>query len=625
MATRIRQWIDSNSVVSCYQCGVVFSMFVRKHHCRFCGRVFCGSCTSQKMAIPSLLRQELPLSPSPDNYLTMYLKSHDENRPRRLCEECQQRIHITKSVEQLLRIVLCNQYLTWEDYARMAMVNNQWHTGVQELRRLLYGARDTLPSINLTPLERQLVALHASYLYSHPKWKVTVLRVLRRPPMRIFPTPCTWFQCNCATSLLLADAIESVMNWFHLEDMMKFAVTCFSSGIPKSFLTILTFAATKSHAFFEHVVVPRLQSREFVHAFAFRSRAVQNLHLFQQLVQASPFQKELEASMELANVLLKLAATHVMEQRQTIVNAWQRGRAVEIPVYLVGNTDWLVLDIKWSKIVKKQSSTMPTLVPIMAQHARTKEVVVLSVLIKEESVLKDMVVMDVLHYISILYNKEVVQYHVMNLTPTKGMLIIVPDSRTLQSITTEKKLTIQNYLIEKNPQQTVDLLRTRFLESCVVASVLSHLCGLGDRHMENILLHRSGRLFHIDFGYIMGDEPAGKQHLSAVTMKLTPEILDAMGGEHSTYFSQFKSEVSSLYNLCRQHTKAFYYMMVPLLLAKVVSKEVLVAHVLEKFVPGETTREARVRIEECISRNTKERQLDYWFDVAHTIKSKWFQ
>ncbi len=625
MATRIRQWIDSSSVVSCYRCGVVFSMFVRKHHCRFCGRVFCGSCTSQKMPIPTLLRQELPLSPSPDNYLTMYMKSHDENRPRRLCEECQHRIHITKSVEQLLRVILCNRYLTWEDYARMDMVNNQWHTCVQELRRLLYGARDTLPSIKLTPLEQQLVGLHASYLYGHPRWKVTVLRVLRRPPMTIISTPCSWFQCYCATSLLLSDAIETAMNWFHLDDMMDFAVGCFQHGIPKAFLTILTFAATKSKTFFQRVVVPRLQSREFVHAFAFRSRAVQNLHLFQQLVQASPFQEELEASMELANVLLKLAATNVMEQRQTIVNKWQHQRKVEVPVYLLGNTNWAVLDIKWSKIVKKQSSTMPTLVPIMAQHTKTKQVVVLSVLIKDESVLKDMVVMDVLNYISMLYNKEVVEYHVMNLTPTKGMLVIVPDSRTLQSITTEKKLTIQNYLIEKNPQVTVDVLRTRFLESCVVASVLSHLCGLGDRHMENILLHQSGRLFHIDFGYILGEEPTGKQHLSAVTMKLTPEILDAMGGEHSIYFSQFKTEVSSLYNLCRQHTKAFYYMLVPLMLTKVVTKEVLVSHVLEKFVPGETKREARIRIEECISRNTKERQLDYWFDVAHTVKSKWFQ
>lgn len=547
------------------------------------------------------------------------------NRPRRLCEHCQQRIHVTQSVERLIRVILCNRYLTWQDYARMAMVNNKWYTCIRELRRLLYGARDTLPSIKLTPLECQLVFLHASYLYSHPKWRVTVLRVMKRPPIVTIPTSCQWFQCHCATSLLVPDAIEAAMNWFHLDTMMDFAVDCFANGIPKSFLTILTFAATKSDTFFKRVIVPRLHHRDFVHAFAFRSRAVQNLHLFQQLVQQSSFEKELEASMELANVLLKLAATNVIETRRRVVQTWQEQRQLDIPVYLLGNTDWIVLDIKWSKIVKKHSSTMPTLIPIMAQHTQTKSVSVLSILIKDESVLKDMVVMDALNYLSLLYKREVVEYHVMNITPTKGMLVIVPHSRTLQSITTEQKLTIQNYLMEQNPNETVEVLRTRFLESCVVASVLSHVCGLGDRHMENILLHRSGRLFHIDFGYILGDEPKGKQHLSAVTMKLTPEILDAMGGEHSAYFAHFKTEVSGLYNLSRQHTKAFYYILAPLLLTKVVSKEVLVSHVLEKFVPGETKREARIRIEECITRNTKERQLDYLFDVAHTIKSKWFQ
>ena len=45
----IYHWIDDESVTRCCQCGTPFSLFTRKHHCRNCGRIFCHTCSSQKM------------------------------------------------------------------------------------------------------------------------------------------------------------------------------------------------------------------------------------------------------------------------------------------------------------------------------------------------------------------------------------------------------------------------------------------------------------------------------------------------------------------------------------------------------------------------------------------------
>ena len=395
-----------------------------------------------------------------------------------------------------------------------------------------------------------------------------------------------------------------------------------NNGIPKCFLTVLTFAASKHNQFFDRIFLPRLQNRDFAHATAFRARAVNNLHLFQKILKLTKYSNEIEASLELSNVLLSLANTNVLEKRQHIVDKWQSGRHIETLVFLPGQSQYVVLEIKYWKIIKQNSSTEPVLIPLLVQDAKTKSTTVMSILIKSESVLKDMVVMDTLFYISLLQKKPALDYHVMNLTPSQGLVLIVPDSRTLQSIMYDSKMTLLNYIIEQNRYDLVEDLQQRFRHSCVLASILSHLCGIGDRHMENLLIHRSGYLFHIDFGFIFGEEPIGKQ--TSITMKLTPDIVNCIGGENSLAFAEFKDDISNIYNRCRDHIKDFYYIFSPLVMTKMIKKETLLLHILKTFVPGETTTQAKIQIEEYIYHNTNERKIDQLLDLTHTIKSKWF-
>ncbi|CAM9907180.1 unnamed protein product, partial [Phaeothamnion confervicola] len=76
----------------------------------------------------------------------------------------------------------------------------------------------------------------------------------------------------------------------------------------------------------------------------------------------------------------------------------------------------------------------------------------------------------------------------------------------------------------------------RFLRSCAGSCVANYLLGIGDRHQENLLLCPDGRFFHVDFSYVLGNDPK-----FPIPMRFTQqEMLQGMGGRGSAGYSRFR-------------------------------------------------------------------------------------
>ncbi|XP_072031981.1 zinc finger FYVE domain-containing protein 21-like isoform X2 [Amphiura filiformis] len=47
-------WIPDNQCISCQNCNAKYDIVKRRHHCRRCGRCYCGTCCSTKLPLPRM-------------------------------------------------------------------------------------------------------------------------------------------------------------------------------------------------------------------------------------------------------------------------------------------------------------------------------------------------------------------------------------------------------------------------------------------------------------------------------------------------------------------------------------------------------------------------------------------
>ncbi|TKR96797.1 hypothetical protein L596_010766 [Steinernema carpocapsae] len=67
--------------------------------------------------------------------------------------------------------------------------------------------------------------------------------------------------------------------------------------------------------------------------------------------------------------------------------------------------------------------------------------------------------------------------------------------------------------------------------------------------MDNLLICENGKVFHIDFGFILGRDPKPMPP----PMKLNYDMINAMGGQNSEEFKEFLSYCFQAFSIMRQN------------------------------------------------------------------------
>ena len=161
-----------------------------------------------------------------------------------------------------------------------------------------------------------------------------------------------------------------------------------------------------------------------------------------------------------------------------------------------------------------------------------------------------------------------------------------------------------------------------YVKSCAGYCVITYILGVGDRHLDNLLLSPNGKFWHADFGYILGRDPKPFPPL----MKLPIQVIDGMGGMNHENFNIFKSYCFITYTTLRKNSNLILNLFQLMLNANIPDIQIdpkrAVEKVQEKFALDMTEEEAILHFQNLII-DSVNAFLPVVIDTLHSLAQYW--
>ena len=613
-------WIPDARVKRCFHCNAPFYMMRRKHHCRSCGRIFCSACTVHRHVIPS--------------YFRTYAPSGAElgTRPQRTCDDCSEQLERASDVEWLIR-ALARMPVTMRELFGLRVLNHAWNSAVNTLLSLYRGLQYKLSCQEYSAVEADFLETHDQEFNGHIQWQLHLLSSLRqrgaiyrlRPRTRAVRVPCRQLLCNklCCGTMSVNDVLRlGITGCLVRPDVRLRVIATWRLFVPDVHLRMMFWwvhFSCQYPALFKDGLVPICLARlDLAYALWFELELQLASPRKKKTVDAAlsymgrrikePLRSEITASMQFSSFLKEAAMnSHKLQTRfDQYFTVVARVRLPWRPSIWVNG----------GRVKRRlMSSSRPVLIELDTVDGVSKEY-----LLKHEDVRTDRLAMTIGYWIQALTRVRVFTYDVFPLSQSCGCVEMVPEATTLYALRAEEKMSLLNYMMTHNPQLNVLDLRRHIIHSCTGACLLGFTLGVGDRHLENILVRKDAALIHVDFGYILGDDP---KHLHT-PMRITEDMVDAMGGRDSDAFRSFTLMSQQAYEILRLHACFWYHLLVAeyyVFEDKSRHWKRIRDHVLDRFVPGEWNDQASLHIESVIYRASESSMGQRFSDMTHAVSN----
>jgi len=596
---KLSKWVDDDSVTKCYNCNTLFSFFVRKHHCRLCGRVYCYYCSNYYIKLPTDIIDKLP-----DKNIDIKKLLWNTEDKVRVCSNCNTNTLKLLKIRKIIKVFeICNFDI--RDLIILSKFSIEWK---QASNFLLTKFKDLQYNLSIEIMkdnENKILWNNAKYLKGHDMWIAKLITINLKPKQENIIknilnkqkiNSCNDIFCShiCEKKTTIYNIIDFLMNnnnYVFLSSYIIEKLSLFNNKTLKNYIPFFVSKIETNWFLVDFLIMRSKNDFNFLSNFYW---CVVSFNKKLEGLVISEFSKTL--SQEFMKKFNNMCSMKVIDSGN--LEYLNKRENIILPI---------LSDIEFDKVDPQikimNSNSKPFIMKFIKKDGEIKEI-----MFKNDDIRKDNVIINLINIVQeILKNEgidiEIVNYNVVPTGNKTGYIEIIPNAITIFDIVEVNKITIQNYILNNNKEQSIKTVREKFTKSTALYSMLCFLLSVGDRHLDNIMVTTDGLLCHIDYNYILGNDP--KYIAKNKNLRINTEIINTMGDD----YENFKKLCIDIYKILRLHVNLFSNLLSVLTETDKSITNEIIKNVLEsRFEIGEDSNDIATHMNNIVK---SQNNLDY--------------